>query len=71
MNAVSELQEAYEKYSKDPEFLKELEDLYHNYAFRPSLLYYADKMTKEEILASKDPAERQAAMVENHELFGY
>ena len=47
MNAVSELQEAYEKYSKDPEFLKELEDLYHNYAFRPSLLYYADKMTKD------------------------
>lgn len=47
MNAVSELQEAYEKYSKDPEFLKELEDLYHHYAFRPSLLYYADKMTKD------------------------
>jgi len=47
MNAVSELQEAYEKYSKDPEFLKELEDLYHNYAFRPSLLYYADKMTRD------------------------
>jgi len=47
MNAVSELQEAYEKYSKDPEFLKELQDLYHNYAFRPSLLYYADKMTKD------------------------
>ncbi|MBR4318515.1 MAG: tryptophan synthase subunit beta [Oscillospiraceae bacterium] len=47
MNAVSELQEAYEKYSKDPAFLKELEDLYHNYAFRPSLLYYADKMTKD------------------------
>ena len=47
MNAVSELQTAYEKYSNDPEFLKELEDLYHNYAFRPSLLYYADKMTKD------------------------
>ncbi|MBR0484266.1 MAG: tryptophan synthase subunit beta [Oscillospiraceae bacterium] len=47
MNAVSELQEAYEKYSKDPEFLKELQNLYHNYAFRPSLLYYADKMTKD------------------------
>jgi len=47
MNAVSELQEAYEKFSKDPEFLKELHELYHNYAFRPSLLYYADKMTKD------------------------
>lgn len=31
----------------------------------------AGKKTKEEILAIKDPAERQAAMVENHELFGY
>ncbi|MDE5755010.1 MAG: tryptophan synthase subunit beta [Oscillospiraceae bacterium] len=47
MNAVSELQEAYEKYRNDPEFLKELHDLYQNYAFRPSLLYYAEKMTKD------------------------
>ena len=47
MNAVSELQEAYDRYSKDPEFLKELHELYANYAFRPSLLYYADKMTKD------------------------
>ena len=29
------------------------------------------KMTKEQIAAIKDPAERQAAMVENHELYGY
>ncbi len=47
MNAVSELQEAYEKYSKDPEFLAELHKLYADYAFRPSLLYYAEKMTKD------------------------
>lgn len=47
MNAVTELQEAYDKYKNDPEFLKELHDLYHNYAFRPSLLYYAEKMTKD------------------------
>ena len=47
MNAVSELQQAYEKYRNDPEFLKELHDLYQNYAFRPSLLYYAAKMTKD------------------------
>ncbi|MDE5769159.1 MAG: tryptophan synthase subunit beta [Oscillospiraceae bacterium] len=47
MNAVSELQQAYEKYRNDPEFLKELHDLYQNYAFRPSLLYYAEKMTKD------------------------
>lgn len=47
MNAVSELQEAYERYRNDPAFLAELRDLYRNYAFRPSLLYYADKMTKD------------------------
>ena len=37
MNAVLELEEAYEKYSKDPEFNKELDDLLKNYAGRPSL----------------------------------
>ncbi|MDE5792020.1 MAG: tryptophan synthase subunit beta [Oscillospiraceae bacterium] len=47
MNAVSELQEAYDKYKNDPVFLAELHDLYRNYAFRPSLLYYAEKMTKD------------------------
>ena len=47
MNAVTELQQAYDKYKNDPEFLAELRDLYHNYAFRPSLLYYAEKMTKD------------------------
>ncbi|MDE6707102.1 MAG: tryptophan synthase subunit beta [Oscillospiraceae bacterium] len=47
MNAVSELQEAYDKYKNDPVFLAELHDLYKNYAFRPSLLYYAEKMTKD------------------------
>lgn len=47
MNAVLELQEAYEHYKKDPQFLKELQALYHDYANRPSLLYYADRMTKD------------------------
>lgn len=47
MNAVSELQEAYDKYKNDPVFLEELRNLYQNYAFRPSLLYYAEKMTKD------------------------
>ena len=47
MNAVLELEEAYGKYSKDPEFNKELDDLLKNYAGRPSLLYYAEKMTKD------------------------
>ncbi|MCH3949464.1 MAG: tryptophan synthase subunit beta [Acidaminococcus sp.] len=47
MNAVLELSEAYEHYKKDPEFLKELQTLYHDYANRPSLLYYAERMTKD------------------------
>lgn len=47
MNAVSELETAYEHFKNDPEFIKELDDLYRNYAGRPSLLYYAEKMTKD------------------------
>jgi tryptophan synthase beta chain len=47
MPAVQELTEAYEKYKKDPEFNKELNDLLVKYAGRPSLLYYAEKMTKD------------------------
>ena len=47
MNAVQELEEAYEKYSRDPEFNRELDHLLKNYAGRPSLLYYAEKMTKD------------------------
>lgn len=47
MNAVLELEQAYEYYKSDPQFNKELQDLYHDYANRPSLLYYAKKMTKD------------------------
>ncbi|MDE6312982.1 MAG: tryptophan synthase subunit beta [Lachnospiraceae bacterium] len=47
MNAVIELEEAYNKYKEDPEFKEELAALYKEYAGRPSLLYYADKMTKD------------------------
>ena len=47
MNAVQELDQAYEHYKNDPEFQKELDDLYKNYVGRPSLLYYAEKMTKD------------------------
>ena len=47
MNAVNELEEAYNKYSKDPEFQAELTKLLNEYAGRPSLLYYAEKMTKD------------------------
>lgn len=45
MNAVIELEEAYEKYKNDPEFNRELEELFNNYAGRPSRLYFAKKMT--------------------------
>lgn len=47
MNAVHELEKAYEHYKNDPEFNKELDELMKNYAGRPSLLYYAEKMTKD------------------------
>ncbi len=47
MNAVNELEAAYEHYKNDPEFVKELNDLYRDYAGRPSLLTYAKKMTED------------------------
>lgn len=47
MNEIIHLEEQYEYYKKDPEFHAELEDLLKNYAGRPSLLYYAEKMTKD------------------------
>ncbi len=46
MNAIIELEEAYERYRNDPEFCAELDALLHNYAGRPSLLYYASRMTQ-------------------------
>ncbi|MCL2033307.1 MAG: tryptophan synthase subunit beta [Oscillospiraceae bacterium] len=45
MNAVGDLVRSYERWRKDPEFIRELEDLLKNYAGRPSLLYHAKKMT--------------------------
>ena len=47
MNAVNELEEAYNHYKNDSEFNKELTDLYNNYANRPSPLYFAKHMTKD------------------------
>ncbi|MDD4320526.1 MAG: tryptophan synthase subunit beta [Acidaminococcaceae bacterium] len=47
MNAVLDLERTYEKYKNDPDFLQELQTLYHDYANRPSLLYYAEKITKD------------------------
>ena len=47
MNAVKELEDAYNRYKDDPDFNKELTDLLNNYAGRPSLLYEAKKMTQD------------------------
>lgn len=47
MHAVIELEKAYEYYKNDPQFNKEVQELFHVYANRPSLLYYAEKMTKD------------------------
>ena len=47
MNAVIELEEAYNKYKDDPEFNQELETLLNEYAGRPSRLYYAKHMTED------------------------
>lgn len=47
MTAVHELEAAYDKYKDDPQFKVELAELYRDYANRPSMLYYAEKMTKD------------------------
>lgn len=47
MNAVIELEEAYNHYKNDTEFQKELTQLLNEYAGRPSRLYYAERMTKD------------------------
>ena len=45
MNAVIELEKEYEHYKNDPDFIRELNELLTKYAGRPSLLYYAEKLT--------------------------
>ena len=47
MNEIHHLEEAYEHYKNDPEFVEELDTLLREYAGRPSLLYYAEKMTRD------------------------
>ncbi len=47
MNAVIELEKAYEHYKNDPDFVRELTELFNEYAGRPSRLYYAEKMTED------------------------
>jgi len=46
MNALIELEEAYEKYKDDPEFLEEVRYLLKQYSGRPTPLYYAERLTK-------------------------
>lgn len=47
MNAVNELEETYRKYKDDPEFNRELTEMYNEYAGRPSRLYYAERMSRD------------------------
>ena len=47
MNEITNLEKQYEYYKNNPEFVRELNDLLKNYAGRPSLLYFAEKMTKD------------------------
>lgn len=46
MNAMIELETAYNRYKSDETFNKELESLLNDYAGRPSRLYFAERMTK-------------------------
>ncbi|MBD5501861.1 MAG: tryptophan synthase subunit beta [Lachnospiraceae bacterium] len=47
MNAVIELEKAYNFYKDDPQFNQELTSLFNEYAGRPSRLYYAEKLTRD------------------------
>ena len=47
MNAVIELEEAYNNYKDDPTFNAELTELFNEYANRPSRLYYAKRMSED------------------------
>lgn len=47
MNELIYLEEQYNHYMNDPDFVEELNTLLKEYAGRPSLLYYAERMTKD------------------------
>lgn len=47
MNAVLELEEAYDRFKDDPNFKRELSELLNSYANRPSRLYFAERMTND------------------------
>ena len=46
MNAVIELEQAYNRYKNDDQFNAELTQLFNDYAGRPSRLYFAEKLTR-------------------------
>ena len=52
MNAVIELEQAYDHFKNDAEFNRELAELFNGYAGRPSLLYFAKKLTENDDLES-------------------
>ncbi|MCM1577171.1 MAG: tryptophan synthase subunit beta [Ruminococcus sp.] len=47
MNAVTELENAYNKYKNDEDFQNELAVMYRDYANRPSPLYFAQRATEQ------------------------
>lgn len=47
MNEIIKLEKAYDYYKNDPDFVNELNTLFKEYAGRPSLLYYAENITKD------------------------
>ncbi|TYQ16605.1 UNVERIFIED_CONTAM: tryptophan synthase beta chain [Acetivibrio alkalicellulosi] len=47
MNAVNELEKSYNYFKNDEKFVTELNELFQNYAGRPSIIYYAEKMSKD------------------------
>ncbi|MGG4142839.1 tryptophan synthase subunit beta [Paenibacillus algorifonticola] len=47
MNALLELEEAYNRHSKDESFQEEIRNLLHKYSGRPTSLYYADRLSEQ------------------------
>lgn len=46
MPVLNELEEAYDKYKNDPQFIADFKKILKEYAGRPSMLYYAEKLTR-------------------------
>ena len=68
MNEIIHLEQCYEHYKQDPEFNAELDTLLREYAGRPSLLYYAEKMTdvyKRQALGFPSPIEKKKDVKNN------